>query len=424
MTSSGWTDPRIRLLALSLLLAVAAWPAVAGPEQPHPAATVYVLPVAGDVDPGMAAFLERAFRDTANAKDALFVLEMDTFGGRVDSALRIVDAIVNDAPSRTVAFVAGKAISAGALIALACHELAMRPHTTIGDCAPIAYSDEGPQMLGEKFQSPLRAKFRALARRNGYPQRLAEAMVTAEMEVYEVITQDGQRQFLDTPELEQLAETDQAAIRSKRLVVAAGELLTMDDVEARELGFARHTAASLDDLLAQLGMSSAKVVHLAPSWSEALGSFISTIAPILLVIGLGALYTEIKSPGFGLPGVIGILCLGLVFLNQYLMGLADHTELLLIALGLALLGLEVFVLPGFGIAGLAGFGCLLVGMILAFQDFVIPSPDMPWQEELLVTNSIRVLGATIAAFLAALFFLRHLLPRLGRVVEGPYLDTS
>ena len=136
---------------------------------------VYVINISGTVDPGMAAFIERALEVPTGDPVPMFVFEMDTFGGRVDSALQIVDTLLSIPEGRTIAFVKNKAISAGSLIALACSRLAMRNNTTIGDCAPITYSNEGPKMLGEKFQSPLRAKFRALAKRNGYPEALAES---------------------------------------------------------------------------------------------------------------------------------------------------------------------------------------------------------------------------------------------------------
>ena len=129
--------------------------------------TVYVISISGEVDPGMAAFLERAYQDTLEKPNGLVVLEIDTFGGRVDSALEIVDTLLKFPKERSIAFVEKKAISAGSLIALACGKLVMKPATTIGDCAPISITQEGPKMMGEKFQSPLRAKFRALAKRNG-----------------------------------------------------------------------------------------------------------------------------------------------------------------------------------------------------------------------------------------------------------------
>ena len=329
---------------------------------------VYVIAVKGDVEPGMATFIARAFRDNALQKDALFVLEIDTFGGRVDSALQIVDTLIHDAPGKTVAFVAKKAISAGSLIALACNDLVMRPNTTIGDCAPISFSDEGPKMLGEKFQSPLRAKFRSLARRNNYPPTLAESMVSVEMEVFE-ITKAGERHFVDAQAFDNLSQVEKDLITNKKVVVAKGELLTMDDAEAGELGFSRMSAGSIEEMLSSMDIKNYEIIRIEPSWSESLGTLIVSMAPILLMIGLAGLYTELKSPGFGIPGIVGVSCLALVFFNQYTMGLADHTELLLIGLGVVLLGFEVFVIPGFGVAGIAGISCIGFGMILAFQDF-------------------------------------------------------
>lgn len=407
----------IVLAAVTFCLASFGANAETGPQK------VFVIPVAGDVEPGMAAFIKRAFRDTEEFKDALFVLEMDTFGGRVDSALQIVETLLDVSPRKTVAFVDNKAISAGALIALACNDLVMRPNTTIGDCAPITYSDEGPKVMGEKFQSPLRAKFRALAKRNGYPATLAESMVTAEMVVYKVEI-DGETLFLDQQDYDDLPQEEKDKITSKKTVVAEGELLTMDDAEAHELGFSRMTVATVEEMVAQFGYEHYDIVRIEQNWSETFGRFIAKISPILLLIGMAALYTELKAPGFGVPGIVGIVCLGLVFLNQYVVGLADYTELIIIVLGVVLLAVEFFVLPGFGIAGVLGFICISVGMILSFQDFVVPDPTMPWQKEILTKNIIQVIGAFLTAFIGSLLFMRYMFPKLGNVLEGPYLGSS
>lgn len=139
---------------LVLLVLVAAAPGLCRAAVLPEKTRVYVVPVAGEVNPGMSAFIKRAVRDIPNQPSTLLVLELDTFGGRVDSALKIVDTMVNTGELKTLAWVKSKAISAGALIALSCRELTMKDNTTLGDCAPIAISNEGPQMLGEKFQSP------------------------------------------------------------------------------------------------------------------------------------------------------------------------------------------------------------------------------------------------------------------------------
>ncbi|MCK5544719.1 MAG: serine protease, partial [Desulfobulbaceae bacterium] len=311
----------------------------------------------------------------------------------------------------------------GALIALACNELVMKPNTTIGDCAPITFSSEGAKMMGEKFQSPLRAKFRTLARKNGYPAALAEAMVTPDMIVYEV-KMEGKTLYMDSLSFADLSPEEKENVLSQKTVVAKGELLTMDDQEARELSFSKMSAASIPEMLGRMGITDYEIVNIKESWSESLVGLISSIAPILMMIGMAALYTELKAPGFGVPGIIGIICLGLVFLSQYLVGLADHTELLLLVLGIVLLGIEVFVTPGFGIMGLGGMFLVGVGMVLAFQDFELPDPSLPWQKELLIKNMTLVLGSFMAAFIFSLFFLRYVISGLGKVIDGPYLESS
>lgn len=388
-----------------------------------PVAKVYVIPLSGTVDPGMAAFLERAIKRPAKDAAAMCVVELDTFGGRVDSALLIVDALLEVNDVKTVAYVKNKAISAGALIALACRELVMERHTTIGDCAPITYSEEGPRALGEKFQSPLRAKFRSLAKRNNYPATLAESMVSEDMIVY-AVTMDGKTRYMDSREYEELSPAEKENISSKKTVVDRGELLTMDDAEALTLGFSRMSVSSIGDMLDKMGVREYDLVRIEETWSERFVRFIGTIAPLLLLIGLAALWIEIKSPGFGLPGIIGIVSLALVFWGQYLVGMADYTELLLLIIGVVLLGFELFVIPGFGVAGIAGLLFITVGAILALQDFVIPDPDLPWQAELLTLNVIKVLGAFFFSIVLALLAFRYLLPKLSIVADGPYLETT
>ncbi len=384
---------------------------------------VYVIPVSGTVDPGMSAFMERACREALQDEESLVIFEINTFGGRVDAALDIVDTLLTVPAGRSIAYVKKKAISAGALIALSCGQLVMRPATTIGDCAPISYSQEGPQMMGEKFQSPIRAKFRALARRNGYPEALAEAMVTPEKIVYAVST-NGDTQYMDKQAFDDLSDGEKEQVTEKKTVVEEGELLTLSAAEARELGFSSMTAGSIEEMLSAMGVSPAGLVRIEESWSETLVRFIGSIAPILMMIGLAALYMEMKAPGFGVPGFVGVACLAAVFLNQYVVGLADYTELLIIVLGVVLMAIEVFVLPGFGLAGFAGMVCIMVGLVLTFQDFVIPDPAIPWETDILLGNIIRVLGAYLLAVGLGLFFIRYVLPRLSMATGGPYLTAS
>lgn len=385
---------------------------------------IYIIEVSGNVDPGMSAYIKRAYQEITTGPYELVVVEVDTYGGRVDSAMEIVDTLIGFPEGKTVSFVPEKAISAGALIALASSELVMAPGSTIGDTAPITMGREGPEMLGEKFQSPIRAKFRALAERNNYPVALVEAMVTPEIVVYEITMEDGEVRYMTDAAYQDLTEDQKQKIASRRTVVPEGQLLTMHDREAESYGFSRMTVADIPAMLSGMGHDGYTLVRFSPNWSEDLVRFIGGIAPILLMIGLAALYIEMQAPGFGFPGTIGVILLAIVFLGQYMVGLADYTEFLIILLGLVLMGVEVFVLPGFGIAGLAGVGLITVGFVLALQDFVVPDPDIPWQMDILVNNVIRVLGSFILAFFGGLFAVRFLLPKLSTKKEGPFLVSD
>ena len=384
---------------------------------------VVVIPVEGTVNSALAAFISRALRDETDRDRTVFILEMDTFGGEVDAAFQIVDTLVNVRDAETIAYVKTKAISAGALIALACNKLIMKSSTTIGDVAPLTMSNGGPQMLGEKFQSPIRAKFRTLAKKNGYPQTLTESMVTKELVVYKVMFPDTVM-YLDSTELADLSDEQKDAIVKKTTIVKKDELLTMDDTEAKELGFSLGSVESFDGMLKLAGLSGAEVTRYQRSWSELMVGFIGMIAPILMMIGLAAIYIEIRTPGFGVPGIIGIICIGIVFFSQYMVGLADYTELLLFAIGLLLLAVEVFVLPGFGIAGIAAIGVLLAAMVLSLQGFVLPRPDFPWEKQLMIRNMMYASGSLVGAIIIIVLFFRYLFPKLGMVINGPYLHAS
>ncbi|MCF8110242.1 MAG: ATP-dependent Clp protease proteolytic subunit [Desulfobacteraceae bacterium] len=409
---------------LCLVLACTGWLIAGQAKGDESGKKVFVVPVSGTVDPGMAAFIKRVHRENSKHPDSIVILEIDTPGGRVDSALDIVDTMLKFPRGQTIAYVSPMALSAGAMIALSCSDLAMAPGSTIGDVAPIMQTGEGPRELGEKFQSPIRAKFRALAERNGYPAALVEAMVTKDKEVFEIKTDNGETLYLDSEQYEDMVQNEEIAIISKKTVVPKGELLTMHDSEAMSYGFSSMTAESLEAVLEKFGLSDYELRRIEPTWSETMTRFIDKIAPILVLIGLIGLYIEVKAPGFGLPGAVGVLCLSLVFFSQYLAGLADYTEFFILVTGIVLIGVEVFVLPGFGIAGFAGMVLIVIGIILAMQDFVLPDPSLPWQKDILLENGIRVLGSYVLAMIAGLVFIRYVMPRIPSSREGPYLASS
>lgn len=374
-----------------------------------------IIPLHGEVDFTMASFTKRSTSLAKGEGVRTIIFDIDTFGGQVDSALDISQTITSLDSIHTVAYVSVKAISAGALIALSCNEVIMKENTTIGDCAPITITGESVKMLGEKFQSPLRAEFRKLAVHNGYPIELAESMVSSDIEVVKVIFQDGSYRYMSRTQYSELTPDEKKAVYNIQTIVEKGKLLTMSDREAMEFGFATKVVKNENELLQFLKINSGDVTRIELMWSEKLVRFLQKITPILVVIGLLALYTEIKVPGFGLPGITAILCFALIFGSKLMVGLATYTEILLFLIGVILLIIEIFVIPGFGIAGFAGIFLITLSLYLASQSFIIPR--FPWQVLEAKKWAVQFGTSLIVFFLIALFIARFL-PRstMGRKI--------
>lgn len=372
---------------------------------------VIVIPIEEEVDFGMYAFLKRSVAQAlAKHPDAL-VFKVNTYGGELQAAFDIVDLLTGVSQCSTFVYVEQKAISAGALISLAANRIAMGNGTTIGDCAPITQGgQDGIIMLGEKIQSPLRAKFRTLAERNGYPSLPAQAMVTADLGVVAAVPEKAGREFFTAKQWESLGPKGQARYRSHQILVPEGQLLTLTDREAADLGFSTGSFASLDGFLQAKGF--VKMAEESETWSESLVRLIGKFAPILMMIGFGALYMEFKTPGLSIFGVIGAVCLLLVFGSKYAVGLANHTELILMIAGFALVAVEIYLLPGTLIAGGLGLAVLLVGLTLSLQSFTLPDPGAPWEWKSLIDNLLVTFGSALVALLIPFFGARYLLPHL------------
>jgi len=240
-------------LALTALLGVTSTLGATG-DAASDRRPVVVIAVSGMVDDGLAKHVIRSFTQHASERNVVYVLEISTFGGNVGAAYDIADAIMGVDNGTTIAYVKDKAISAGALVALACDRLYMAPGTTIGDCAPIIPTLGGPKEAGEKYQSPLRAKFRAMALRNGFSPVLAEAMVTKSSAVYRVVRGDS-TSYVDAAQLAATVPDTTDTSVHKTVVVQQGQLLTMTDTEAQDLGFSRGTVTSVEEILTGMGVT-------------------------------------------------------------------------------------------------------------------------------------------------------------------------
>jgi membrane-bound serine protease (ClpP class) len=369
----------------------------------YPAASggAWIIPVQGDIKPSLTAFVRREAHKALSRGAAFIIFEIDTFGGRVDSALQITSFISSLEKVKTVAWIRnsensmGVSWSAGALIALSCQEIYMASGTSVGAAAPVVMGADGStQGTGEKTVAAVRSQIAALAEKNGYPTGIALAMVDYDVELWEVRT--GQEtKVLTLTEVERL-ERSGTAVEKITLISPGGKLLSLTAGEAKRYGLVRDLADTRDALLTALG-ASLEADESVPSVFDALVSFLTAgaVQAVLILVGLVMVFLELQSPGFGFFGVTAIIAFLLVFGSNALLGTVASMEMLLFLLGLGLLAVEIFILPGFGVVGIAGIFLIGVSLVLSMQDFVIP--DAQWQWDLLGRNVVIVSLAIIAS---------------------------
>lgn len=368
---------------------------------------VYVVPVKGIIDLGLSSFIKRALSEAKENNAQAIILEIDTFGGRVDAAVEITDALEKIKPISTIAFIDDQAWSAGALISLACEKIIMSEGSSIGSAEPRAIGGFGgkDELTDEKTVSAIRAKFKAVAEQNHHPENLALAMVDKDIEVKLVKIKD-EIKILTSQELEEIkSQYKEREIQVIKTINPKGKLLNLTAKEAKELRLAEEIFNNRKDILEYLKLKEPNLTELKPNWSEEMVRFIThpMLSPLLLSLGFLGILFELKIPGWGLSGTLGVLCLALFFWGHYLAGLANWTEILMFAAGIILLFLEIFVIPGFGIAGVGGISLIIAGVFLALikHPFHIPQIEL--------TRALYTLGyaglLTIIAVLAGLKFL-------------------
>lgn len=259
----------------------------------------------------------------------------------------------------------------------------MRKNTTIGCSAPIVMgSKEMGQAEREKSESFVRATFSRAAQANGYPEALLKAMVSQDIEVWQVKNiKSGQMEYFEKEYLP--ADPNAFDIANKSLIVKQGELLTLTDQKAKEYGIARAIVSNVDEAIDFLAKRdgvtiSENLIRLEMMWSEEMVRFLtSPMVVSVLVLGiLLGIYVEFNTPGLGLPSLLAVVCLVILVGSRYLIGMANWIEIALLGVGFLLLMVEIFVIPGFGVAGFAGIVCIVSGLLAMW---VKNAPnEMPW----------------------------------------------
>jgi len=310
-------DPLYKSLGLVVLIAlVLAWPGLGETAAPG---SVYVLPIRGEIDRGLTRFVDRAIREARAAGATGILVEVSTLGGRLDATLEVRNLLV-EARLPLVVVVVDRAWSAGVLISLSGDRLFMFPGTSIGAAEP--------RPLDPKVLSAWRGELESMAERAGRDPLVAAAMADASIAI---------------PGL-----------------VEAGQILPLTAKRAAEIGFIDGVVTSRHEAMKAAGWEGAPVTEVRQRRMEQLSRWVTsaTVASLLLSLGMFGLIVEISTPGFGVAGAFGLLCLGLFFGGHLIAGFAGWEVVLLFILGLGLLVAEAF-MPGFGLLGLGGVASML-----------------------------------------------------------------
>jgi len=300
---------------------------------------VHVAKINGTIEGGVAAFVIRVMEEAEDAGASAVIFEIDTPGGALNAALTIRDAILYSEVN-TIAFINPRAISAGALISLANDHIIMVEGGTIGAATAV---DMQGNKASEKIISYFRNEMKATAEKTGRPSQLAEAMVDEDVEV------------------EDLAPK--------------GKLLTLTTEEAVKHGIAEHKIGEKNEseklvaVLKHYKLEQASIVHQTTNWAEQAVRYITHpyVASLLMTLGFLGLIFEIQSPGWGIGGTLGLLCLGLFFGSHLLVNLADWSEVLIFVLGIVLIFVDLFFIAGFGVLAIPGILMIFASLFLSLM---------------------------------------------------------
>jgi len=399
------------ILLLLAALFTFALPAAAAAEESTPIkdAPVYVIPIDGQIEGALLYVIRRGLAEADQKNAAAVILVMDTPGGTLSAAGDIVASIqASTAPVYT--FVEKHAFSAGAIIALSTKAIYMAPGSVIGDALPILMSPMGgiqemSESVEEKAVSAVSAQVRSAAQAAGHDPELAEKMVRRELE-FKI---------------------------GDEIISPAGHLLTLTAKEAaREMPdgkplLSAGTVADLPAVLKALGLTDYPLVKMQITATEKLARLIAGAAPILMMLGFLGIYIEIKTPGLGLPGILGAACLALFFWGHHIAGLAGMEDLVLFTIGVALILVEIFLIPGFGITGLLGLLFIFASLVGSMVRIVPGGPWLPPMSDLqlpLFKIAVALVGTGAGALLLGRFlpksrlFSRLTLTSATRATEG------
>tara|TARA_Y100000748_G_scaffold129319_1_gene108270 strand:+ start:3675 stop:5021 length:1347 start_codon:yes stop_codon:yes gene_type:complete len=339
--------------------------------------TVYRVPINGTIDLGLPPFIKRTLEEAKTKNASAVIFDINTFGGRVDAATQIKDAILAS-DIETIAFINRRAISAGALISLSCEKIFMTGGALIGAATAV---DMSGKKGSEKVISFMREEMASTAEKRGRNKEIARGMVDEDLSFTHLVI-DGDSMLVN--DIEGRKE---------------GKLISLTTDQALKYQIADGTYETVSSIIDSLGYGSIELIETSENWSEKIVRFLTdpVVASLLTTFGFLGILFELQSPGWGIPGFVGLTCLILSLSASYIAELATMSDLIFTMAGLALIFLEMLVIPGFGVIGIGGIGLVLYGMYLLLL------PDVPVGDEIVGQAMdgflIGLLGAIVGLFL-------------------------
>ena len=322
---------------------------------------VFTFAIDQDIDPGMNRRVKLAMDQAEALKADVILIEMDTYGGAVTDADEIRTRIL-ESKIPVYVFINKDAASAGALISIACDSIYMAPGASIG-AATVVNGTDGTA-APDKYQSYMRSMMRSTAEATGRNPQIAEAMVDEKLVVPGI--------------------SDSSSV------------ITFSVAEAIQNGYCEGEYTSTKEILAAQGLQSAEIIAYEEKTVDTIISFFLSpaVSGILILLIIGGIYFELQTPGVGFPLAVALIAALLYFVPYYLNGLAENWEILAFVIGIILLAVEFFVIPGFGVFGVAGIVMTLGGLVLGML------PNQAFDFELVPAS--QLFGALLTVILAAL----------------------
>jgi membrane-bound serine protease (ClpP class) len=308
---------------------------------------VYKIDIKNEINRTTQIYLKKGLEEAQKMNAEAVLIHMNTYGGLLDAA-DTMRTVILYSPIPVYVYIDNNAASAGALISIACHKIFMRKGASIGAATVVGQTGE---QMPDKYQSYMRAMMRATAESHG-----RDTIINGSDTTYK---------WIRDPLIAEAMVDDRSVIPN---LIDSGKILTLTTEEAVKWGYCEGIAESVDEVIKNhLNINEYTLKSYTPTWLDNLMGFLMNpfFQSILIMIIIGGIYFELQTPGIGFPSAAAIIAAILYFSPLYIEGLAANWEIILFLIGLILIAFEVFVIPGFGIAGISGIICVTVGLTLA-----------------------------------------------------------